>query len=222
MNRGFGLVLALLVIAAALFAGWYGSVRKIYFDPSLYQDAFPCSTAKAGSIPPRPLDPMVEAWFSGPLKAVGEPSLYLDKPTADTTTLRFTFIPAFDSARIVRIDDVYGPAPRLTATRVIGEIVVREGPYRVVRTLSPVEAESIRQTLASSRVLDLPPDSCMGGADGAIYLIEANGPDGYRFINRWVPEAGPVYEVGDQMHRLTGWPDSPQGPGRSKVQTGVS
>lgn len=215
MNRGFGLVLALLVIAAALFAGWYGSVRKIYFDPKLYQDAFPCSLAQAGSIPSEPLDPMIEDWLSEPLKAAGEPSLYLEKPPGNTTTLRFTFLPAFTDDVIVRIDDVHGPAPRLTATRVVGQVAIREGPDRIVRTLSPAEAESIRQMLASSRVLDLPPDSCISGIDGAIYLIEANGPDGYRFINRWLPSDGPVYDLATRMYRLTGWPNGLQGPDRS-------
>ena len=215
MNRGFGVILTLLVIAMALYAGWFSSRRTQYFDPALYTGTYPCSFPVSGW-KPGPLDREAEGWFSGPLRTVGEPSLYLQK--SHTTTLRFTFLPAFVEPIIVRIDDLYGDHPRLTATRVVDQVIVREGPNRITRDLTPAEVAPIRDFLASSRVLDLPPDSCLSAPDGMIYLIEANGPGGYRFINRWGIDDGPVYDLANRMFRLTGWPNGEQGPDRQLAE----
>lgn len=211
MNRGVAIFLVFFVIAAALFAGGISSRGKLYFDPHLERGSYPCTLdpdpAKQG-----PLDQDVEGWFSEPLRKVDEPSLYFEKPAGNTTTLRFTFMPSFSDPVIVRIDDLYGDRPRLTATRVMDQFVVLEGSDHIVRDLSKAELEPLMAFLASTRVLNLPPDSCLSGIDGVIFLIEAAGPDGYRFINRWGVSQGPVYELGNLMFRLTGWPNGEQGP----------
>lgn len=213
MNRGMGLVLGALVIAAALFAGWVGSTRKTYFDPRLYQGSYPCTLDYSGAR--GPVEREIESWFAAPLRKVDEPSLYLDRPNADETTLRLTFMPSFGEPIIVRIEDLYGDRPHLIATRVTDQVVVREGPDRLARDLSRAEVEPLIAFLASTRVLNLPPDSCLSGVDGHIFLIEANGPGGYRFINRWGVSEGPVHELGNLMFRLTGWPNGRYGPDRS-------
>jgi hypothetical protein len=157
----------------------------------------------------------IDDWIAEPLRKVDEPSLYFEKPVGDTTTLRFTFLPSFTDPVIVRIDDLYGDRPRLTATRVVDQVVVREGPDHLVRDLSKAELEPLMAFLASTRVLNLPPDSCLSAPDGVIFLIEANGPDGYRFINRWGVTGGAVYDLGNLMFQLTGWPNGEQGPDRT-------
>lgn len=214
MNRGVAIFLVFFVVAAALFAGGISSRGKPYFDPGLGQGSYPCTLdpdpAKRG-----PLDGDIEGWFSEPLRKVDEPSLYFEKPAGDTTTLRFAFMPSFTAPVIVRIDDLYGDRPRLTATRVKDQVIIREGSDRMTRDLSKAELEPLKTFLASTRVLNLPPDSCLSGIDGVIFLIEASGPDGYRFINRWGVTEGPVYDLGNLMFRLTGWPNGEQGPDRS-------
>lgn len=216
MNRGVGVLLVLLVIAAALFTGWAGSRRTQYFDPALYRGGYPCSLDEKS--PPGPVEEFAEGWFSGPLRTVGEPSLYLHRPPAGATTVRFTFLPAFSEPIIVRIDDLHGEHPRLTATRVVDQVHVVKGPNHLIRPLSRAEAAPISAFVASSGVLDLPPDSCLSGVDGVVYLIEANGPDGYRFINRWGVDDGPIYDLANRMYRLTGWPNGEQGPDRQLAE----
>lgn len=67
--------------------------------------------------------------------------------------------------------------------------------------------------ISGSGVLDLPAgDECgiqedgsvIIHGDGARWILEANGADGYRFIDRWSAE-GPVREVGLHLIGLTGW-----------------
>lgn len=214
MNRGVAIFLVFFVIAAALFAGGISSRGKPYFDPDLRRGSYPC-TLDPDPDKRGPLDRDVEGWIAEPLRKVDEPSLYFEKPAGNTTTLRFTFLPAFTEPVIVRIDDLYGDSPRLVATRVVDQVVVREGPDHLVRDLSRAELEPLMAFLKSTRVLNLPPDSCLSGIDGVIFLIEANGPDGYRFINRWGVSQGPVYDLGNLMFDLTGWPNGEQGPDRS-------
>ncbi|WP_332659010.1 hypothetical protein [Brevundimonas sp.] len=215
MNRGVAIFLVFLVLAAALLAGGISSRGGRYFDPHLSRGSYPCTLhpdpGKRG-----PLDWDIDGWIAEPLRKVGEPSLYFEKPAGNTTTLRFTFLPSFTDPVIVRIDDLYGDHPRLTATREKDQVVVREGPDHLVRDLSKAELEPLLAFLESTRVLNLPPDSCLSGIDGVIFLIEANGPDGYRFINRWGVSQGPVYDLGNLMFQLTGWPNGEQGPDRNR------
>lgn len=214
--RGFGVGLALLVLAFALFAGFLASRRETYFDPKLYRTTYPCSLSD--SVAPGPLDSDIETWFAAPLRDVGERPLYKVK-SGGRTTLRLTFLPAFVEPIIVRIDDLYGSNPRLTATRHVDQVHVKSGPNHLVRSLSGDEAASIIALINNSAVLDLPPDSCVSGVDGMVYLIEANGPDGYRFINRWSSAEKRVYELANAMYRLTGWPNGQQGPDRSDIDS---
>lgn len=212
--RGLGVGLTVLVIGFALAAGLLASKRESYFDPALYRTNYPCSfEARDGS---RPLDPEIESWFASPLRNAGERPLYNAKIDGKTT-LRFTFVPSFVEPLVVRIDDLYGQSPRLTATRYVGQVHMKEGPDHLVRDLSHEEAASIIALISNSAVLDLPPDSCLSGVDGVVYLIEANGPDGYRFINRWAVEEGAVYDLANAMYRLTGWPNGRQGPDRTDI-----
>ncbi|GAA0642107.1 hypothetical protein [Brevundimonas lenta] len=215
MHRGMGIVLVLGMIIAALFAAWTSESRSPYFDPALYKGSYPCTLDYDGTR--GAIDTSVEDWFAKPLRRVSEPSLYFSKPPAGTTTLRFTFLPAFVEPVVVRIDDLYGEQPRLTATRVVDQVIVREGPDHITRDLAKAEVEPIIAFLASSRVLNLPPDSCLSGIDGVVFLIEANGPGGYRFINRWGVSDGPVYDLGNMMFDLTGWSNGRQGPDRGEL-----
>lgn len=210
MTRGMALLLGLMVLAITLFVAYVLVPRQgDYFNPALSRNDYPCSLSS--SINAGPLDPFFDEWFSKPLRDVGEPSLFRSSPPRETTTIRFTFLPAFVEPVIVRVDDLYGERPQLTAYRVLGQ--VRPAPDRNLhRGLRPEEARGLRDFIATSRVLEEQPDSCLSGLDGAVYLIEANGPGGYRFINRWGVGDGSVYELGNLMFALTGWPNGPQGP----------
>lgn len=212
--RGLGVGLTVLVLAFALFAGLLASKREGFFDPVLYRTNYPCSLEARET--PGPLDPDIESWFAAPLRSVGERPLWNAK-FGGKTTLRFTFLPAFVEPVIVRIDDLYGPSPRLTATRHVDQVHVDAGPDHFVRDLSKEDVAPLIALISNSAVLDLAPDSCISGVDGAVYLIEANGPSGYRFINRWSVEEGAVYDLANAMYRLTGWPNGRQGPDRSDI-----
>lgn len=211
MTRGMALVIGLLALAAALFAAYAVPRAQTYFDPALTRDAYPCSWPEAKGEAAKPLDPSFEGWFSQPLHDAGEPSLFRNKPPSGSTTIRFTFVPAFVDPIVVRIDDLHGSAPTLTAYRVVGQ--VRPEPDRNLRrALSVEEVKPLRDFITTSGVLEEPPNSCLVVPDASIYLIEASGPDGYRFINRISYDDDPVYQLGNLMFALTGWPNGPQGP----------
>lgn len=213
--RGIAVVLIAMTIGAALLAGAMATERSRYFDPDLTRRDYPCSLDPTQK--PEPLWPDFDSWFGGPLRGANEPSLYRQAQTAPSTqSLRLTFLPSFSDPLIVRIDGLQGPEPRLTATRYQGQ-VVPTSDNTLIRNLSADEVRPLRSLVASTEILSLLPDSCLSGLDGVIYLIEASGPDGYRFINRWGVDNGPVYEVANEMYRLTGWPNGPQGPDRQRA-----
>lgn len=213
--RGIAVALIGLMLGAALLAGTMAAGRSDHFDPELTRRDYPCSLDPTQE--PEPLWPDLDNWFGAPLRGANEPSLYRQARTEPSKeTLRFTFLPSFTDPIIVRIDDLPGPRPRLTAVRYQGQVAATAG-NTLTRYLSADDVRPLRLLLASTDVLSLPPDSCLSGVDGVVYLIEATGPDGYRFVNRWGIEDGPVYEVANEMYRLTGWPNGPQGPDRQRA-----
>lgn len=205
MARGLAFVGVLLMLGTALFVLYAAPREGDYFDPVLQSNSYPCSYAE--QLPPERLHPSFESWFSGPLRDVGEPSLYLNKPADGTTTVRLVLLPSELPPHIVRIDDLYGDAPRLTAYRVIGELVPTSRTKRQ-RSLRAEETVPIRDLIASSGVMAWSPDSCLSTPDGGVIFMEANGPDGYRFINRLDPLKGTLYELGVVMFGLSGWPNA--------------
>lgn len=214
--RGIAVVLIVMTIGAALLAGAMGAERSSHFDPELSRRNYPCSLHPIQK--PEPLWADFDVWFGGPLRGANEPSLYRQAQTAPSQqSLRLTFLPSFSDPLIVRIDDLQGPRPRLTAIRYQGHVIAT-ADNTLVRTLTADEVRPLNSLMASTDVLSLLPDSCLTGIDGVIYLLEASGPDGYHFINRWGVESGPVYEVANEMYRLTGWPNGPQGPDRQRAR----
>jgi len=213
--RGIAVVLIAMVIGTALLAGTMAAGQSDHFDPDLTRRDYPCSLDPTQA--PEPLWPDFDNWFGGPLRATNEPSLYRQAQAAPSTqSVRLTFLPSFSDPLIVRIDDLQGAQPRLTAIRYQGQVVVTSD-NTFTRNLTPDEVRPLRSLMASTDILSLLPDSCLSGVDGVIYLIEASGPDGYHFINRWSVDDGPVYEVANEMFRLTGWPNGPQGPDRQRA-----
>jgi len=213
--RGLAVALIVMTLGAAVLAGALGSERSGHFDPALSRRNYPCSWDPSQN--PEPLWPDFESWFGAALRGANEPSLYR-QAQADPSkeTLRLTFLPSFTDTLIVRIDDLHGPRPRLTAVRYQGQVIATAG-NTLTRYLSQDDVRPLRSLVASTDVLSLSPDSCLTGVDGVIYLIEAAGPDGYHFINRWGIAEGPVYDVANEMYRLTGWPNGPQGPDRQRA-----
>jgi hypothetical protein len=213
--RGIAVVLIAMMIGAALLAGTMAAERSDHFDPDLTRRDYPCSLDPTQT--PGPLWPDFDSWFGGPLRGANEPSLYRQAQTAPSgQSLRLTFLPSFSDPLIVRVDDLQGARPRLTAIRYQGQFAATSG-NTLTRNLTADEVRPLRSLMASTDILSLLPDSCLSGIDGVIYLIEASGPDGYRFINRWGVDNGPVYEVANEMFRLTGWPNGPQGPDRQRA-----
>lgn len=164
------------------------------------------------------MDESRSAWYSSHLRAAGEPRLgeTARLHRADgVTVLRFTWLRTFDAPVIVRVEAIAGGGFQL-----IGKELSGAGGYdpgrmarEVRRQLSEEEAAGLSTLLRQTRVLDLPPaENCPVQSDGTLiirgdgahWILEANGPDGYRFIDRWSAE-GAVREVGLHLVGLTGW-----------------
>ncbi|TPW05510.1 MAG: hypothetical protein FD125_711 [bacterium] len=206
MIRGYALVLGLLVIASALFAGWYGSTRVVYFAPALFEQSIECGFEEGDREPV--LDSFEADWYGEALRGFDEPSLYRASlvPEASGRTLRFTWLRSFHDPIFVRIDWFADGGAQLTAgQRAKGR---REGSQtrRVSRRLTPDELQELDAVLIRSALADQPPKFCDVGTDGARWIIESVEPStGYIYVNRWTPEDGPVRDIGLHMVGLTGW-----------------
>jgi len=76
---------------------------------------------------------------------------------------------------------------------------------QVERDLSEREMQALSRILKQTAVLDLPPVDCMLGADGSQWIVEAADNEGYKYINRWSHNFGPIHDFGIFALKLTGW-----------------
>lgn len=210
MPRGYALVLTLLVLAAALFAGWFSTTRVVYFAPNLLTQSSGCSWIGGDE----PIIDQFEAdWYGSELRAFEEPSLYLaslEPHAGHRGSIRFTWIRSFHEPVVVRIDRASDGAGTLTAKQRPGGTGFSGQGRTLRRALTSSEENRLGSVLATTRVLDQKPKTCDGGLDGARWIIEATDGSGtYTYLNRWSPRDGPVKELGEFMIGLTGWDVDP-------------
>lgn len=148
-------------------------------------------------------------WYPDHWDAADEPSLYARSSApvaADSSTLRFTWLPTFDHPVIVRIERSSKKA-HLVAKQLSGQggyepgIVERE----VKRPLTEFEITKLDAVLKKTKVLQQRAKECDMGLDGSQWIVESSDRDGYHFVNRWSPDKGPVRQFGDFALFLTGW-----------------
>ena len=204
-------------VAALLVAGLLtGCTGASYFPPSLFEVGRPCDRGDGwtGQVV---MDDFRSDWYSAHLRAAREPRLGGEAPyhsVGGIGVLRFTWLRSFDAPVMVRVEATADDSLRLTATELSG--AGGYGPGRVARRaerlLSADEAQRLLAMLDGTGILE-PPRVCPPSdiedvlvyADGAHWIIEANGPGGYRFVDHHSPRSGPVHDLGLHLLGLTGW-----------------
>lgn len=164
------------------------------------------------------MDDFRSSWYSSHLRAAREPRIGGAAPAHEVDglgVLRFTWLRTFHAPVMARVEARTDDGLRLTATELSGAGGYDPGRIsrQVERRLSADEAGQLIALLNQTRVLDLPSsndcpveengDLIIHG-DGAQWIIEANGPAGYRYVDRWSAD-GPVRDLGLHLLGLTGW-----------------
>jgi hypothetical protein len=192
-------------LGPALFSGVLGLVSPAtgqdYFPQALRETPVSCAAFRGRT---RPLmDDHKAHWYGSHLSAAGERPL----SEAAVPTLRFTWLRTFHAPVVVRLETATDGAVTMTATELSGHGGYEPGTVarRVERRLSGEEVAALTRTLEDAAVLEQAPGECSLGMDGAQWIIESAGPDGYRFVERWTPREGPVRAVGLHLIGLTGW-----------------
>ncbi|MBX9574113.1 MAG: hypothetical protein K2X07_00550 [Caulobacteraceae bacterium] len=196
--RGLFVVLTLIVLAFALFAGWWSNRRTEYFPSGLVAEMEDC---RVHGIERRAMGPDEADWFAGALADFGEPSLYRRPPDA-LRSVRLTYLPSLiGSDVVVRVDTIPDGRQRLTAQR-----KKREGTEKIDRFLTPIEVAALDEVLRQTDFFSLPPSGCSPFPDGVQWILEGSDPEGgYVYRQRQSPEPSPERTLGLHLGRLTGW-----------------
>lgn len=177
-----------------------------YFPPGLFQQTVNCGPLPLSK--PRPvLSRFEDAWYSKHLRAAGEQPLSFAPGSPEV--LRFTWLPSFHAPVVVRVEWASTGGATLTATMLSGQGGYEPGEVssRVTRVLTRDEVE--RLLVLRQAALRRPPVDCAMMLDGAVWIIEAAGTDGYHYVNAQSPETGPVHDLGLAMLGFTGWEVEP-------------
>jgi hypothetical protein len=179
---------------------------KRYFPESFGEPSQICRWRQAHCIPR--VSETEDGWYSRIWDAAEEPSLHevSSQLAPGHSSIRFTWLPTFDHPVIVRLIR-NGRAVTLEARMLSGQGGYGAGEVSrsISRALTSVEIQRLEAVLASTSVLEQAPTLCDIGLDGSQWIVEGADEQGYRFINRWSPNEGPVREFGMVMLDLTGW-----------------
>lgn len=210
MTRGMALVLTLLVLALAIFAGWYSGQRTDYFPDNLQTMTVECEMAP-GVVERQLVQDDFEAdWFSGELSAFGEPSLYR-RPSSTPRSIRFTWLRSFHDPIVVRVDATTDGRQRMTAKQHPAGLGFGQAPgvsraRETTRFLSRTETAALAVVVEDAGLFRSPASGCWCCLDGARWIVEGNDPnDGYRYRSRQSPEDGLERQLGLHLLALTGW-----------------
>jgi hypothetical protein len=145
----------------------------------------------------------VTDWYGRHLRAAGEAPLF----RSAGSSLRFTWLRSFHAPVIIRLDTAADGGVTMTAIELSGRGGYEPGAVarRIERRLTAGEVAALARMVEQSRVLEQTAVTCDLGLDGAGWVIESVGADGYRFIERHSPQDGPVRTFGLHLIGLTGW-----------------
>lgn len=213
MSRGVAVLLTLLVLAAALFTGWYSNRRVLYFPPEFQTQVNDCELHGFQTREPVQ-DEAHAAWFSGVLADLEEPSLF-QRPEGSPRSVRLTLIPSFHPPFSVRVDTRDDGRLVMTEKRLAPSDYdwKREGRFsgERVRLLSASEAQALILVLAEAGLAETPSTGCSEGViDGMSWIVETSDPEhGYRYHYRQWAQDEPVRDIGLHMLGLAGWEELP-------------
>ncbi|MDP1913865.1 hypothetical protein [Brevundimonas sp.] len=177
-----------------------------FFQPALFQQTVDCDFS-GRKVSNHILDEFEDSWYSKHLRAAGERPLSFAPGSRET--LRFTWLRSFHSPVIVRVEWAPTGAATLTATMLSGAGGYEPGEVSntVSRTLTQVETE--RLLVLRQAILREPPVDCAIMLDGARWIVEAAGADGYHYVNAQSPQTGTVHDLGMALLGFTGWAVEP-------------
>lgn len=207
MTRGFAVVLTLLLLGFALYAGWFATRRTEYFPRDL-QAAFETCDYGNGAGENKPLMWEADAEiYAEELAAFHEPSLFRRPGQGHGQSVRFLWVTEFDSPLVVRIDTLADGRLRMIAKTRPGGTGSGSGVKRkadMTRTLTPSESATLSRLIAQSGIQQARSSGCSGG--WASWIVEFTDPvTGYRYRAGTYPKPSPIDGLAAFMSGLPGW-----------------
>jgi len=200
--------LAILILGGCADSGAPGgagdppSQTSGYFPPALFQQRVDCGWSLRRKAK-YAITEFEDAWYSKHLRAAGE--RLLSFASGSPEALRFTWLRTFHAPVIIRVEWASPSRAALTATTLSGAGGYEPGGVAdtVRRPLTPEEIQ--RLVALREAALREPPAECTMMLDGAEWIVEAAGADGYHYVNAQSPETGAVRDLGLALLGFTGW-----------------
>jgi hypothetical protein len=142
------------------------------------------------------------------LVQVNEPPLCC-RPSDTSREYRFTWLRTFDHPVVVRISERLDKEWIVVVKVASGKSGYDFDNLRLLRNVKRVVGiAEVKDLLASfdadSLFWRMPVHVADAGHDGATWLVEAKGPNGYHYVSRWSPENGVIREIGTKFLTLSG------------------
>ncbi|HYC74108.1 hypothetical protein [Brevundimonas sp.] len=200
MIQGVAFPISAGLIGLALLAGKLGQDGTAYFPQALHDATVACAL---GFREAEVMDEHRAGWYGRHLRAAGESPIF----DGSRPALRFTWLRSFHAPVVIRLNPTTDGGVLMTATELSGKGGYDPGGVtrRIERRLSAEESAAVARVLETTGALAQRPRDCDLGLDGAQWILESAGPEGYRFVDRWSPREGPVRELGLHLIGLTGW-----------------
>lgn len=184
-----GGVMSVRTLAFLLFIGGLGMAcaQEPYFPQGVLEDNAQGESFRSG-------------WYSKHLKALEEPSLYLESKSSNAESYRFVWLRTFHHPVIVRVDIRPDGGAELTTKVSSGAGGYEPGKLveNTSRPLTQRETDKFLLTIQRLQFWKLPSHEIPEAAaiDGAQWIIEGTKDGKYHVVDRWSPTRGAVHDLG--------------------------
>jgi hypothetical protein len=144
-------------------------------------------------------------WYGSQLRAMAEPPLPC---SSGSEVYRFTWLRTFHHPIAVRVEvSADGARGEVSAIELDGAGGYEPGATlrRFSGELDAASVDQLRNKFSTAGFWSMAPAEERLGRDGAEWILEANGDQGYHLAVRWSPKSGATRDLGLHLLGLTGW-----------------
>ena len=144
-------------------------------------------------------DQFISSWYSGQLRALGQPWLFELSTNPAIESYRFTWLRTFHHPVAVRVD-VQPDGTATLSTRMTSGAGGYDPGKLILNTDRPLTTEETQRIISqinASGFWRLPSyvrDN--GGMDGSEWVMEAAVHGKYHLVSVWTPKDGPIHDLG--------------------------
>lgn len=146
------------------------------------------------------------SFYSSKLKALKEPSIYIQKSDIKKEIYRFTWLRSFHNPISIRVEihDQDNAIIYIKETDIKGGFGPDKIKIDAIKTISTNSVKQVKKKFTYFKFWALSVTEESLGLDGAQWIVEGLSRGNYHIVERWSPKKGSIKEIGLHFLEISG------------------